>query len=166
MTFAGHKGYSNSQDNLNNFFRHSVDNKVGRVIPTKVSFHKQEIIRNGRKDEELRPSLQSRLRSNQMNTLKSSSSNQDLKTFGSTRDLRESFQSNNMLESRNGLGVVECANKDGKKAKYRIVNSEEEEELFYCSKCSIMLLQQGFNVQLLENGWQDPNVNRTLKRKS
>lgn len=29
-----------------------------------------------------------------------------------------------------------------------------------------MLLQQGFNVQVIDHDWQDPNVNRTLKRKS
>lgn len=29
-----------------------------------------------------------------------------------------------------------------------------------------MLLQQGFNVEQLEHGWHDPNVNRTLKRKA
>lgn len=32
-------------------------------------------------------------------------------------------------------------------AKYRIVSeSDSEEELYYCSKCSILLLQQGFTV--------------------
>ena len=56
-----------------------------------------------------------------------------------------------------GLGRLEatemkCMNNDGKKAKYRVVNNEEDQrfedqsKLYFCSKCTIPLVQQGFIV--------------------
>jgi hypothetical protein len=38
-------------------------------------------------------------------------------------------------------------------AKYRLVSelSEGEEEMFYCSKCAINLLQQGFPIEEIRN---------------
>jgi len=41
-------------------------------------------------------------------------------------------------------------NNDGKKAKYRVANHDSEgDELYYCSKCTIPLVQQGFIVELI-----------------
>jgi hypothetical protein len=53
-----------------------------------------------------------------------------------------------------------------KQAKYRVVNVEGEEsndlQLFYCSKCTIPLVQQGFIVEELgrerEDGYEERGV--------
>jgi hypothetical protein len=45
---------------------------------------------------------------------------------------------------------IKCRNNDGKKAKYRVnqdVTDEEGQHYYYCSKCTIPLVQQGFNVE-------------------
>jgi hypothetical protein len=42
-------------------------------------------------------------------------------------------------------------NNDGKKAKYRVINEDSDEssdmQLYYCSKCTVPLVQQGFKVE-------------------
>ena len=48
---------------------------------------------------------------------------------------------------------IKCMNNDGKKAKYRVLNNEEDRKdgdqghLYFCSKCTIPLVQQGFIVE-------------------
>ena len=44
--------------------------------------------------------------------------------------------------------ALKCMNNDGKKAKYRVIGDidGEHSQLFYCSKCTIPLVQQGFIV--------------------
>lgn len=58
------------------------------------------------------------------------------------------------------IGVACCVNHGAKKvcivvtkAKYRLLSriSEGEDEMFYCSKCAVNLLQQGFKVEELKN---------------
>lgn len=47
--------------------------------------------------------------------------------------------------------VPRCANHLNKKAKYRLITDFEqkdyEEDMIYCSKCAINLLQRGFKVE-------------------
>ena len=40
-----------------------------------------------------------------------------------------------------------CSSGDGKRAKYRLVESNDPHNMFYCSKCSIVLIQEGYKVE-------------------
>ena len=44
------------------------------------------------------------------------------------------------------VNEIPCSNQDGKRAKYRLINSIDPHNMFYCSKCSIALVQEGYNV--------------------
>lgn len=44
------------------------------------------------------------------------------------------------------VNEIPCCNQDGKRAKYRLINSSDTNNMFFCSKCSISLVQEGYNV--------------------
>lgn len=102
--FAHQRSYSQSQGNLSKFFRQSCNFKPGQILPTKLSFQKQEIVHNAYTNpSNSRPPKPAP----EIHTLKSCSSNQDLRSMGL-------YQRDSMIESKVGV-LVECANKDGKK---------------------------------------------------
>jgi hypothetical protein len=53
-----------------------------------------------------------------------------------------------------------CSNHPGKTAKFRVCS--EENDLFYCEKCAILLASQGFKVEKLMN----PNISVLLPNNS
>lgn len=78
-------------------------------------------------------------------------------------DLIKKSQKNTDDHSRDNE-VIMCSNEDGKKAKYRM--EDPDEELYYCSKCSIMLLQKGFQVtELSQSIKPKPKPTNTYQNK-
>ena len=44
------------------------------------------------------------------------------------------------------VNEIMCFSNDGKRAKYRLIDSGEIHSMFYCSKCAIGLVQEGYQV--------------------
>lgn len=45
------------------------------------------------------------------------------------------------------VNEIMCYSNDGKRAKYRLLDSSETHNAFYCSKCAINLVQEGYQVE-------------------
>lgn len=45
------------------------------------------------------------------------------------------------------VNEIMCFSNDGKRAKYRLIDSAETHNMFYCSKCAINLVQEGYQVE-------------------
>jgi hypothetical protein len=83
------------------------------------------------------------------------SSNQLLRTLGSEKGRLSESRSYDQLRGAASTRLegseIKCMNNDGKKAKYRVLNNEEDRneqgQLYFCSKCTIPLVQQGFIVE-------------------
>ena len=44
------------------------------------------------------------------------------------------------------VNEIMCFSNDGKRAKYRLIDAETH-GMFYCSKCAISLVQEGYQVE-------------------
>lgn len=76
------------------------------------------------------------------------------------------FKSNTSFAQRQSEDIM-CRNNDNKKAKYQVLNSEDSDEenevYYYCAKCAIHVIQQGFKVQEIEQSAPTPNSKYSAK---
>ena len=58
-------------------------------------------------------------------------------------------ENNASISNISSFNNIKCENHPNKKGKYSVVSEEEEEQIFYCEKCAILLASQGFQVSKL-----------------